>query len=334
MVNKKQTSHLLFALFCGSIAMSLAKDISANSVGAYQYLFGMAACITCNGYWLLSRSIFRGSGAIQSQHLLLAGVIGVLVMINQGYWFINALDATSAISSPLMLATLGELTNLLSSCILVLSFWEGCRGFSSSDKTEKAQRLLFLATFGGAVIISKVTKSMFAGQDMAQTMAITTIIIFIVINTQVLLLWRSRTEEAIELKIVNNQSDTHKVVNQEATEFDKKLANQIQEMLVTQTLFLQPNLKIADVARKLEVSEYRVSNAIRYNLNAKNFNQYVNELRIQHAKQLLSDSDKHQWPVLVVGLESGFASVGPFTRAFKSVTGFTPNQYRKKCLAA
>jgi AraC-like DNA-binding protein len=34
----------------------------------------------------------------------------------------------------------------------------------------------------------------------------------------------------------------------------------------------------------------------------------------------------------VVGLESGFASVGPFTRAFKAHTGFTPNQYRQNQL--
>jgi AraC-like DNA-binding protein len=34
--------------------------------------------------------------------------------------------------------------------------------------------------------------------------------------------------------------------------------------------------------------------------------------------------------VLVIGLESGFASVGPFTRAFKQFTGLTPNQYRQQ----
>ncbi|MFK7864310.1 MAG: hypothetical protein AB8B95_08820 [Pseudohongiellaceae bacterium] len=44
------------------------------------------------------------------------------------------------------------------------------------------------------------------------------------------------------------------------------------------------------------------------------------------------DPDKQKWPVLVVGLESGFASVGPFTRAIKAKTSFTPNQYRQKML--
>ncbi|MFN6972415.1 MAG: AraC family transcriptional regulator [Rheinheimera sp.] len=33
---------------------------------------------------------------------------------------------------------------------------------------------------------------------------------------------------------------------------------------------------------------------------------------------------------MVVGLESGFASVGPFTRAFKATMGYTPHEFRQK----
>ncbi|MFT4938211.1 MAG: AraC-like DNA-binding protein, partial [Paraglaciecola sp.] len=51
--------------------------------------------------------------------------------------------------------------------------------------------------------------------------------------------------------------------------------------------------------------------------------------RIRHAKTLLQDPENTHWPVVVVGMESGFASVGPFTRAFKSNSGMTPNQYRQ-----
>jgi AraC-like DNA-binding protein len=50
---------------------------------------------------------------------------------------------------------------------------------------------------------------------------------------------------------------------------------------------------------------------------------------IKHARMLLEDPKNTQWPILVIGLESGFASVGPFTRAFKSICDMTPNQYRQ-----
>ena len=110
---------------------------------------------------------------------------------------------------------------------------------------------------------------------------------------------------------------------------ERELAENVKTLLIEGKLYLQANLKVGDVAKALNLPEYRISKALRNHLNAKNFNQYVNELRISHAKDILAEPDKKQWPVLVVGLESGFASVGPFTRAFKAQTGFTPNQYRQ-----
>jgi AraC-like DNA-binding protein len=50
-----------------------------------------------------------------------------------------------------------------------------------------------------------------------------------------------------------------------------------------------------------------------------NFNTFINEMRIKHARTLLKDPENAQWPILEVRLESGFASVGPFSRAFKSI---------------
>ncbi|GGD58664.1 helix-turn-helix transcriptional regulator [Lacimicrobium alkaliphilum] len=91
---------------------------------------------------------------------------------------------------------------------------------------------------------------------------------------------------------------------------------------------MQPNLKVADLARALDVSEYRISRVMKEHLQARNFNHYVNRLRIEHARHILAQPQYQHWPVLVVGMESGFASVGPFNRAFKQFTGLTPNQYR------
>ncbi len=52
-------------------------------------------------------------------------------------------------------------------------------------------------------------------------------------------------------------------------------------------------------------------------------------MRIKHARTLLKDPENAQWPILEVGLESGFASVETFSRAFKSICDMTPNQYRQ-----
>lgn len=336
-VPNKQATHILFAIFCGSVAMSIAKTISGNIIGPYQYLIGMAACITCNGYWLMSRTLFRAQHSISFQHILFAGAIAVLIMLNQGYLFVSNSGLVNIAEDNLGQHILRELTILLSSSILVLSFWEGCRGYRRASKTEQLQRLLFLMTFGGAVAISKATQGIYANAPLSQEFATTAIILFVVINTQLLILWRSHTtrQQALKNQPIDNVATVKNEVlestpNTSSVADETLLSKQVEALINNDTLFLQPNLKISDIAQKLSVSEYRISNALRHHLDAKNFNQYINELRIKHAQALLADTDKQKWTVLVVGLESGFASVGPFTRAFKSITGYTPNQYRQK----
>lgn len=350
LIDKKQSVHLLFALFCGSVAMVAAKKMSAAHIGDYQYLFGMAACLTCNGYWLLSRSLFRGKNAISAQHVFFAGAIALLVIANQGYMLVNNEALAAAETKPFAQFVLGELTVLLSSVVIVLSFWEGCRGFKQDTEIGKKQRLLFLATFGFAVGFSKLAKGFFIQSPEASEIIINLITLFVLINTQVLMLWRYRqtTTQDSEAGLVTerNTADKTKLESPSAKHLTKDcgdaiatsivchpeelaLATKVEQLLTKESLYLQANLKVADIARELDVPEYRVSKALRNHLQAKNFNQYVNNLRIDHAKALLTDPDKQKWPVLVVGLESGFASVGPFTRTFKLLTGYTPNQYRQ-----
>lgn len=338
-VREKQTAHILFAIFCGSVAMMLTKKLSGDYVGAYQYLIGMGACATCNGYWLLSRSIFREKDAILPQHLIFAAVIALLIMANQGYLFVNADSLTYASQTSVFRHTISELTILLSSCILVLSFWEGCRGFSQASKQDKAQRILFLTTFGFAVLISKISQGVLADNANNQAVVTGVITLLVLINTQILLYWRFKASKSVSKETDVKQLTHNSAVADGKLELElakpcaeQALAAQVKRLLVEQSLFLQTSLKVADIARELDVPEYKISKALRHNLSAKNFNQYVNELRIKHAQSLLADPDKQKWPVLVVGLESGFASVGPFTRAFKAITGYTPNQYRQHCL--
>ena len=345
LVPKKQTTHILFAIFCGSIATQLTKDITGNSIGALQYLIAIGTCATCNCYWLLSRSLFRTKNAITTHHLILAGAIAILILLNQGYLFAQSSNLIATASNDITKHMLREVTILLSSCILVLTFWEGCRNFSSVNRPQKAQRLLFLSTFAGAVIAAKIGKGFYVNDPQAIKMVITTVTLMILVNTQILMLWRFKGEKSTQAQTTKavgaqfppplpaqvEQAPQNKPIEpaKPTTTDEPMLANEVKSLITDNELFLQANLKVADIARKLNVPEYRVSNALRHNLNARNFNHYINQLRIKHAQTLLADSEKQKWSVLVVALESGFASVGPFTRAFKATTGFTPNQYRK-----
>ena len=338
-VRKKHIAHIVFAVFCGSIAIMATKKLTGGTIGAYQYLLGMGACATCNAYWLLSRSLFRDKSSIQLHHLLFAAAISLLIVIKQGYLFASSTALLPALNEELTQHILSELTVLLSSSVLVLSFWEGCRGFKQASKTGKTQRVIFLTTFGLAVSMSKVSQGVLANNPQVHEWVIVFITLFVLFNTHVLMRWRFKESKMASSEYLSSSVEPITVDNspmvsteESISASESELAHQVKELLVGKSLFLQPNLKVADIARQLDVSEYRISRALRSEQGARNFNQYINELRIKHAQDLLVDPDKQKWPVLVVGLESGFASVGPFTRAFKSMTSFTPNQYRQRML--
>jgi transcriptional regulator GlxA family with amidase domain len=59
-------------------------------------------------------------------------------------------------------------------------------------------------------------------------------------------------------------------------------------------MYLQTNLKVADLARHLSVLEYRVRRISRHHFNARNFNPFINEMRIKHARTLLMDPENAQ----------------------------------------
>jgi len=218
----------------------------------------------------------------------------------------------------------------------LLTCWEGCRGLSSKHGAPRWQALIFVSTYALAVlscmVLAKAYHAVFAGESV-QLVVNGLAALLMLIVTQGLIIWQHSSKNVhakdadSKVKIQAFSSppcDTEKNLSQD----DLYLGMQIKQLLVTQRWYLESGLKVADVARQFNVSEYRVSRVLREQLDARNFNQFINALRINHAKTLLEDPNCLHWPVLVVGLESGFASVGPFSRAFKAAFGATPNEYR------
>ena len=62
-------------------------------------------------------------------------------------------------------------------------------------------------------------------------------------------------------------------------------------------------------------------------LGFSNFNRWINHHRIARAKALLANPDERR-SILEIAFDCGFASLGPFNRAFKDEVGATPRTYR------
>lgn len=344
----KQLIHLLFAAFTASLAMMAVKRLSADDVGAYQYLLGMGVCMTCNGYWLIARVMFRHDAALSWRHWVAAGVIALFVIMSQGLALLTELKPAWQLSTTAFSVLLREVLNLLSSTVLLLTAWEACRGLAQSQGKERRHRYIFLACYISALtssmLIAKLWLNDINGALMMQMLAAGSGILVLLV-TQWLIQQRFAQPSAgsrghletkpLEYKTINTEDviATEQVAALTLTETtalrDEQLAIQLQQLLITAQVFLQPNLRLTDLAKQLDVPEYRVSRVLRHQFNASNFNQFINHLRVEHAKTLLLAPHTQQWPVLVIGLESGFASAGPFTRAFKSFVGTTPHEFRQ-----
>ena len=105
-----------------------------------------------------------------------------------------------------------------------------------------------------------------------------------------------------------------------------ELMARIVALMEKEQMYLNPELKVGDVADALGVSRNAVSVCINSHQGC-SFSQYVNDYRLQHAKRLLSETPDMK--ISAVGLESGFANERTFFRAFKSATDMTPKEWKE-----
>ncbi len=116
-----------------------------------------------------------------------------------------------------------------------------------------------------------------------------------------------------------------KQLNSRDAELKEKLDYEITE----NKAFLENNLSIETLAKRLAVSSYRLREFINQTLGFDNFSTYINCYRINAVKQEFLNAEKSHVPILTIALNNGFNSLSTFNRAFKSIEGVTPSEFRK-----
>ncbi|WP_228447862.1 helix-turn-helix domain-containing protein [Chryseobacterium sp. KBW03] len=92
-------------------------------------------------------------------------------------------------------------------------------------------------------------------------------------------------------------------------------------------IYTDSTLNREKVAEKLGISAGYVSQIVN-TITGDNFAHYINQYRVEAVKEMISDSEYENYTLLTMGLESGFTSKTTFYKAFKKVTGQTPNEYK------
>lgn len=343
---RKPILLVVWAVFCASLALMLAKQLAGASLAPWHYLLGLGACATCNGFWLVARALFRAERPFGAVHLFYAGSIGLLIVISQLLGLLGSglgwIDA--AWRQPLA-AALNQLLDLLSSTALVLAFWEGVRAWSAHTGAERRMRVVFLAAYGGCVAISSLVPALAAAGSVGAELtpfASAAAALCILLVAQGLVRWRLRNPLGASLAPAHDgpastdaspaapaprTPTTSRAAPASERDEDRALAVRLEQHMRERHPYLDAEFKLAQLARALDVGEYRVSRAIHV-LGHRNIAHYINAYRIRHACRLLDDRACDDWSTLVIGLESGFGSLGAFHRAFKTQVGCTPGDYR------
>ncbi|WP_165187417.1 helix-turn-helix domain-containing protein [Caulobacter soli] len=88
------------------------------------------------------------------------------------------------------------------------------------------------------------------------------------------------------------------------------------------------DLSITALAALVGAPEHRLRRLINGVLGHRNFADYVNGRRIEAAKIALAAPDLALKSISTIAYDLGFASLGPFNRAFRAATGVTPTEWR------
>jgi len=108
---------------------------------------------------------------------------------------------------------------------------------------------------------------------------------------------------------------------------EKKLKTKLVELFENDKIYRQPDLRIINVSEALQTNRTYISRMINEEFGV-NFNEFVNQYRVQEAEQLLRQKENNTYTLEYIAEQVGFGSGNSFTRAFKEYKGLTPGKFR------
>lgn len=105
------------------------------------------------------------------------------------------------------------------------------------------------------------------------------------------------------------------------------IRNKLSTLMKGEKVYHDPDLTLGKLASLSGLSVHQLSEFINTQFNI-NFSSYINQFRIEEAKQLLVDSPGQN--ILQVAYQVGFNSMSAFHRYFAKFTSLSPKAYRNK----
>lgn len=109
---------------------------------------------------------------------------------------------------------------------------------------------------------------------------------------------------------------------------EARLAERLRVLVEVEKIQLDPGLTFAAFVRRMGAPERTVRAFVNRRLGHDHFRAFLNALRVAEARRLLADPARAGDKLIAVALDSGFASLASFNRAFQAVEGRPPSAFR------
>lgn len=294
--------HIMFFFFC------LFGYLTIEHVDHFlwKHLLLVGPLMLPFAFWMFSRSLFSDDEWPQKK------LMTYLLLTLATYYGLYVLAVMGFAKTNLMLS------HILSLFFVLLALKEALVG-RQADLDENRIRIRSYFVYGIGVIVI-VTLLVEVGLSMADQMKLR------VLQRSIILAINS-------VFIVFNFSIKSKLLSKRkkngAIQYPQ-LIEKIQSVMSDQQHYRQEKLTIGQLAELVNEQEYKVRRAINQDLGYRNFIDFVNSYRIGEAMDLLKNPEKSELTILEIAYQTGFNSIGPFNRAFKMTTGYTPTDYRKR----
>jgi len=127
-------------------------------------------------------------------------------------------------------------------------------------------------------------------------------------------------------KIKRNKTQRKDLLDPEQSEEIKK---RLLYLLEVDKIYRNEKLTLIFLAERLRITPHQLSWVINEKIN-RSFPSLINLYRVEEVKKKLIQSNHNEINILQAAFEAGFSTKTSFNKAFKSITGLTPSQFREK----
>ena len=180
-------------------------------------------------------------------------------------------------------------------------------------------------------IVMTVVVPITTEMSLAIAVGILALLVLIGINVEIARRYRHyRTEREKEIEALRRSQEVvdnrkYRTTNIPVAEL-RKLKRRVDELMDEQKLYLEPELKLSDIAAKLGVSPFQLSYLFNQHMHT-SFYDYVNNYRVAYFKQCVKQGDAKRYTLDALATRCGYNSRTSFFRNFKKLTGKTPSEF-------